>query len=177
MSQSWRTLMEYRATRSRWARIVSRAQRIFSWSEIRWKLRAPLRFYRRGRYGWDYSDTWSLDMYLARVIAPALRHMAAVGHGVPGPFMARTVGFDAETGEGGDVAVAADLWHAWLLDKAAWFEWYERDMDLPPEESWSTPGIGDAEVRRRIDAFNAKKDHFFQEVLPDFGAHFGSLWD
>lgn len=36
-------------------------------------------FYRRGRYGWDYSDTSSMDEYLSKIIPQMLRYLATRG--------------------------------------------------------------------------------------------------
>ena len=43
-------------------------------------------FWHRGRYGWCYRDTWSLDYYLNKVLAGSLEHLAQHGHGVPAVF-------------------------------------------------------------------------------------------
>lgn len=32
-------------------------------------------FYRRGRYGWDYSDCFSMDVYLSKTILQMLKHL------------------------------------------------------------------------------------------------------
>lgn len=36
-------------------------------------------FYRRGRYGWDYSDTFSVDEYFLKIMPQMLRYLATRG--------------------------------------------------------------------------------------------------
>lgn len=38
--------------------------------------RKLMTFYRRGNYGWDYSDCFSMDTYLSEIIPQMLRHLA-----------------------------------------------------------------------------------------------------
>ena len=43
-------------------------------------------FWQRGRRGWADCDTWNMDLYLAEVIGPMLRHLAATEYGCPPGF-------------------------------------------------------------------------------------------
>ena len=40
-------------------------------------------FIHRGRHGWAPRDTWSLDIYLARVMSESIAHLAEHDHGYP----------------------------------------------------------------------------------------------
>lgn len=68
-------------------------------------------FYRRGRYGWDYSDTFDMDSYLSRIIPEMLRYLATTGT-CPHEF------YNEETGDN-------KKWEAKLIEIAEGFEKYE----------------------------------------------------
>lgn len=139
------------------------------WREWRYLYRRIVGYFVRGWRGWADHDTWGLDGYIAGVLAGSLRHLASTKRGCPQDFVERA---------GGDVDAGCDLWVAWLREKADWFEWYCLDEDgTSDDRGWIAPGMSDEEKRRRIDVHRAKLDQFFDVVLPDFGRHFGSLWD
>lgn len=66
-----------------------RARRIWYWTThpakvyktyVYWPIRT---FIERGRRGWSVRDAWSLDTYLARVMAESIRHLRLNSHGYP----------------------------------------------------------------------------------------------
>ncbi len=57
---------------------------------IYWPVRT---FIERGRRGWSVQDTWSLDTYLARVMAESLAYLRVHAHGYPANITAE--GWDA----------------------------------------------------------------------------------
>ena len=136
--------------------------RIFDWSEWRYLFKHRIGgWFQRANRGWADHDTWSFDHYLAEVVAGGLRKLAENGHGYPCDF------------PGG-----AEGWNAWLLDKADWFEWYHLDEDgASGDKGWIDPALTQDEKRRHMDAYHAKTERFFNEVLPDFCKYFGNLWD
>lgn len=134
----------------------------FSWSGWRYFVVHRIGGYvQRGRRGWASHDTWSFDTYLSEVIAGGLRELAEYGHGYPCDFPGEFEG-----------------WQAWLREKADWFEWYAKDEDGTSDElGWIRKDLTREERRARMDAYQAKMDKFFNEVLPDFCKYFGNLWD
>src|SRR3972149_432364 len=73
-------------------------------------------FYRRGRYGWDYSDVFSMDQYLSTIIPQMLRHLASK-RVCPAEF------YDD------DINKAYNKWHENLVEIANGFEKYN-EYDL-----------------------------------------------
>ena len=53
-------------------------------SNIRRNIREFREVFIRGKRGWAPSDTWNLDVYLARVIGESLNHLADSTYGWPG---------------------------------------------------------------------------------------------
>jgi len=152
-------MIPYRMTPSEWA------------AEIRWQLRRIGSFFYRGWNGWAPIDTWSLDHYLAGVLAPALRHMAREAHGCP-TWICEEYNLPVdEHGSPVDFEYALTRWKDWLTETADWFEWYHKDeIDL-------VPGMTDA-AKREVIAFHEKKMQTFKTIiLPAFVRHFDSLWD
>ena len=124
---------------------------------------------------------WSLDHYLASVLAPALRQLADETHGIPVEFLKKFgYSYDPETGKEtpGDSDRAFVAWKLWLRDKANWFEWYHLDEDgVSDDKGWIDSALSDEEKSRRISAHLAKMERFLTVEMPDFVNHFGSLWD
>lgn len=146
-------------------RLVSLYYRWTSYSEWKFLTRRIKGYFVRGYRGWADHDTWNLDSYLAEVLAGSLRHLAHRHFGCTHEF------WDAEAK--GD---ETHRWREWLLDKADWFEWYYRDKDgISDDTDWAN--LPREEVRRRIQVHNAKMDRFHNEVLADFGKHWGNLWN
>ena len=126
---------------------------------------------RRAIYGWSPVDTWSFDRYLAHVIAPALRHMATHTHGYPIWILEEYPEFTDLVDGTVDDEAAEEAWQHWLLEKATWFEWYTSDdLELTPE-------MTDEQKLAQIDKYEHRMDRFKHVILPDFCAHFDSLWD
>ena len=127
-------------------------------------------FFQRGWRGWADNDIWSYDKYLCRTIAPALRQLAEDSHGFP-PFILddRPDLLDADGTVNDDKAYQA--WQHWLIEKATWFEWYEReDLNLSPD-------MTDDQKLAAIGLYERQHKQFQEVVLADFGKHFESLWD
>lgn len=126
--------------------------------------------FQRAWRGYSDKDVWSLDHYLCRVIAPALRQIAANTHGYP-PFILddRPDLLDADGTVNDDKALEA--WKHWLIEKATWFEWYHR------EELNLSPDMTDDQKYAALNLYERQHDNFQQKVLADFGLHFESLWD
>lgn len=78
-------------------------------------------FIERGERGFARSDAWSLDTYLAGVIAGGSRELAADIHGCP-----------PELVEGDDVEAGCDRWRAILAEIAVGFERWAEDEDRQP---------------------------------------------
>jgi hypothetical protein len=82
-----------------------------------WRYRRPhpideiMKFVRRGRRGWSHSDAWSLNHYIAGVLAESLEYMAKIAHGCPMEIADRYGGADAGT----------EVWQQILRDMAAAF--------------------------------------------------------
>lgn len=118
-------------------------------------------WFQRANRGWADHDTWSFDTYLAEVMAGGLRQLATNKTGYPCDF------------PGG-----ADGWKQWLIGKAEWLEWYAKDEDgTSDDKGWINPALSKEEKHARIDAYSSKMKQFHEEVMPDLGKHFGSLWD
>jgi hypothetical protein len=66
---------------------------------------------------------------------------------------------------------AMEAWHYWLIEKATWFEWYER------EELNLTASMTDEQRLAALDFYERQHRNFQENVLADFGKHFESLWD
>ncbi len=117
------------------------AVRWLTYSEWRYRVRYHLwGFFQRGWRGWADHDVWGLDCYLAGVMAGALRRLEATGHGFPADFLPDHAARWDYTREETDAASAA--WRRWLLDKAAWLEWYHRDEDgVSGDTNWIEPGL------------------------------------
>ena len=139
-------------------------------------------FFQRGRRGWADHDTWSFDTYLAGVLAGGLRPRCAIRRPrCLGTYLAGVLAgglrrlADKNHGYPCDFPGEAEGWQAWLRDKADWFEWYAKDGIMPSDQPYHT--LSQEERRARMDAYRAKMDKFFEEVLPDFVKYFGNLWD
>lgn len=97
--------------------------------------------------------------------------MAKNAHGCPAEFLPGWPDRTKHTHE--ELVVACDVWQMWLEDKAAWFEWYTHYED-------DLEGILEAdnsEKKAIVDKLQDKLDRFYDEVMVDWGKHFGSLWD
>jgi hypothetical protein len=127
-------------------------------------------FFQRAWRGWSDGDTWSYDHYLARTIAPALRHMADHTNGYPMFIVdGRPDLLDAE-GIPKD-AECLEAWKHWLIEKATWFEWYHaEELNLHPD-------MNDDQKIAALDLYERQHKNFQENVLADFGRHFESLWD
>lgn len=126
--------------------------------------------FQRAWRGWSDADTWSYDHYLCRTLAPALRHMAAHAHGHPlwiADNRPDLVGADGEM----LTDKCMEAWQHWLIEKASWFEWYERD-ELNLSEDMT-----DGQKLAALDLWERQEKNFREVVLVDFVQHFGSLWD
>ncbi len=126
--------------------------------------------FRRAIRGWAPSDTWSFDRYLAQMIAPALRHMAAHAHGYPSWILEEFPELTNKKGKVNDDD-AVEAWQCWLQQKAVWFEWYER------EDLGLRPGQTDEQKLKALDFYEKEHTHFKEVVLVDFAKRFDSLWD
>lgn len=76
-------------------------------------------FYHRGRYGWAPRDTWSLDIYLNRVLAGSLTHLAEHTQGCPRDY------FDADA--------TGNECHRWGAELRRWslaFREDPQDVDI-----------------------------------------------
>lgn len=151
------------------------ARRLLVWlfapTEWRWRRRRFVGFFVRGWRGWADHDCWGVDTYLAGVMAGMLRRLADHHHhGVPPAFLpdvGACPNYDADA-----------AWTAWLRDKATWLEWYHRDEDgVSDDRGWIRPDLTDTEKALRINAHVEKMRSFHEDVMPDLGRHFGSLWD
>jgi hypothetical protein len=136
-------------------------------------------FYQRGRRGWADEDVWGFDNYLAKIIAEGLEELAKISHGIPTSFFSEEVRQGWERGEDNsheDNEKAAQAHIAWLEDKISWFKWYNTYYDLP-ETDWTNPKFSEEEKHHMIEMHQQKLERFYNEVLSDFGQHFGELWD
>ena len=138
-----------------------------------WRYVIRFRFFglfQRAVRGYADVDVWSYDHYLARTIAPALRHLASTTHGYP-PFILddRPDLLDADGTVNDDKAFEA--WQHWLIEKASWFEWYHK------EELNLSPDMTDDQRLAALDLYEKQYKNFHDVVLADFGRHFGALWD
>jgi len=92
--------------------------------------------YHRGRYGWASSDVWSLDGYLADILAGTLNHLAKHSHGAPAGYPNESPNFDDE------IETDFEQWYADLRRDARAFEdynwWYREGMigDFPSVEAF-----------------------------------------
>lgn len=142
------------------------ARRWYQWNEWRFLFRRVRGYFVRGYRGWADWDTWALDTYLCYILAGALRHLAKHSHGCPTDIY-------EVWGDRG-----FEIWKDWLLEKAEWFEWRYKDEDgTSNDKGWITPGMSDQEKKARIDAYGAKLEKFYDEVLPNFIKRWGNLWD
>ena len=123
---------------------------------------------RRGLYGYDVSDTWSLDNYLSQWMPAALSHLQENMHGVPMTF----------AGEDKDQDKAVKEWNE-VLDKMIIAFTIAKESD-----EWSLPDDFDAMTGKEQKKFwkKLKKD---QKVLEKarvegmnlFVKHYYNLWD
>lgn len=153
------------------------AIRCFAPSEWRYRRLRFVGFFVRGRRGWADHDVWGMNNYCAGVMAGMLRRLAKMNHGVPVTFMP---GPESDDGCYSDEEMAAGqyAWTHWLLDKSDWLEWFHLDLDgTEGLTNWIDPNLSDGEVRRRIEAHQAKQRHFHEVVMPDLGRHWSCLWD
>jgi len=76
-------------------------------------------FYHRGRYGWAPRDTWSLDIYLNRVLAGSLTHLAEHTYGCPSEYF--------------DASATGNECHRWDAELRRWalaFREDPQDVDI-----------------------------------------------
>lgn len=84
------------------------------------RYRDLIAFWQRGKRGWANRDTWNMDVYLATVLGPMLRHLAATDLGCP-------PGFGTEIKEGMnimDMESNHEAWKAYLEEIASGFDAY-----------------------------------------------------
>jgi len=155
----------YRPFSSYWWRELGRYVVVGWWRDI-------ATFYRRGRYGWAPRDTWSLDYYLAQVLAGTLTHLSEHGHGSPGTYpyhqaMVLTADgprlFDPLTDNYTDVICDHELWRA---DQARWAKAFQDILKSSHQDDvnkWLD------EEKRAYDAVS--------KALQEMSPWFGSLWD
>lgn len=113
-------------------------------------------FYHRGRYGWAPRDTWSLDIYLNRVLAGSLTHLAEHTHGCPQEY------FDASATDN-----ECHRWNAELRRWALAFREDPQDVDIYDRDNNYAAQKAE-EDRRRANLHQALK-----EIEPMWEA----LWD
>ena len=106
----------------------------------------------RGLYGWDGSDTWSLDAHIVRILPEMLRYLADHTHGSPMWMHGAGDGTEAETtptnpidqtihtdhldiGKASRGQDAFERWKSWLRDHAQAFDDWSRLM----EAGWTAP--------------------------------------
>lgn len=98
----------------------------------------------RGVFGWDRTDTWSLDAHLAKILPQMLRYLADQDHGVPSwvfdaighPEYGTWFGNQADDSETESRVIGEEArrwWRQWLYDHAQAFEDWARLM----EEGWT----------------------------------------
>ena len=92
-------------------------------------------FYKRGRYGWDYSDVFSMDQYLSTIIPQMLRHLVTK-RVCPAEF------YDD------DINKAHNKWHEKLVEIADGFEKYN-EYDLKEDVDYNSKEY--EEIRKNRD--------------------------
>lgn len=127
-----------------------------AWRELR-------SIWHRGCYGWDITDTWSLDHYLATILPALLRALAATTQGFPVSAY-REIGhpewlYGEDTAalrearaahKEEDSATAAAWWHAYLERLASAFETWKGLADVDPFDMLYPPGVKEAEEERLL---------------------------
>lgn len=105
----------------------------------------------RLRYGFDKRDCWSLDLALAKWLAPRLKHLSENAGGHPcDPFL------DFEDDDG------LNKWKGELAVAASSFESYKNEWDDP--DSWTSASVVENNERAR-------------KAIQWVADHFGQLWD
>lgn len=126
-----------------------------TWASPGW-CRDIYTFYHRGRYGWAPRDTWSLDIYLNRVLAGSLAHLAEHTHGCPQEY------FDGSATDN-----ECHRWNAELRRWALAFREDPQNVDIYDSDNNYTAQKAE-EDRRRANLHRALK-----EIEPMWEA----LWD
>ena len=113
----------------------------------------------RGRQGWCPEDVWSLDVYLARVLAGSLAHLANTTHGTPMgyPDLKEALPDDIT-----HINSDPEQWRADLRRWAAVFAQYTVDSD--------TYACSDTKA---VEQTLKEIEYTLEEMAP----WFGSLWD
>ena len=120
--------------------------------KIRWHWLQQLRNrWIRGRQGWCPEDVWSLDVYLAQVLAGSLKHLAATTNGVPAgyPHLEETLPADI-------VCINSDS-EQWTADLRRWAADFDRYV------AYFDCGV--------------PEDPPIEQTLKEMAPWFGSLWD
>lgn len=108
-----------------WKEVLWYAIGLDMWSELRVTRSSPgwcqdiYTFYHRGRYGWAPRDTWSLDIYLNRVLAGSLTDLAEHTHGCPSRYF--------------DASATDNECHRWRAELRRWalaFREGAQDVDI-----------------------------------------------
>ena len=122
-------------------------------------------YWHRARYGWASRDTWSLDHYLAGVLAGSLWHLGEHSHGAPGGYPQREATFDVESKWLGETNFA--LWEADLK------RWSQAFADFNRDDYYELHGTNytawHADEERRGAAMHA--------ALVEMEPWFEALWD
>lgn len=128
----------------------------------------------RGRKGWHYSDVWSFDSYLSKVISQGVKHLKTHKMGYPTGI--------AETEE-----EALKKWEN-ILDEIIWsFDQYNKcsvgDLSFyipkpknETEENWKN-WIDNHEKKYRIRIMSKEEDERMRNGMKLFIEYYSSLWD
>lgn len=134
-------------------------------------------YWLRARYGWAPTDTWSLDHYLATVMAGTLRHLADTTSGAPCGYPDLNATIDD------DPTPDFDAWKrdfdAWKRDLTRWADVCDNYINDNYVQLYCDP-------RRKLglepdyEAWNKDEDErnrMFHQVLQEIEPWFDSLWN
>lgn len=123
--------------------------------------------YHRARYGWAPSDVWSLDSYLADVMASTIHHLAKTSHGAPCGYPDPNGGQFSPDGD-------APVTH---FDQ--WYDDLRRDARaLEDYNWWHREGmIGDFPSNEAFFAVERWIQHRQRKAMAHMAEWYGGLWD
>lgn len=149
------------------------------WREV---FRLPVRwardiksFIHRGRYGWTYEDTWSLDNYLARVMGSTLLHLSKHAHGCPANYCGNAKSGDNLNDQYDESSKkwSADL-ERWGQAFRDYYIWQENNLEFQYDHGDDKKNPRGYAARKKDEAAIHKN---VQTALKEMGPWFPALWD